>query len=388
MKKIGILTHYHDTVNYGGALQAYALCKVIESFGYSCEQIDIDCFAECVDLDYKPSFFKRLLKPILPIYKIFRRLFKYNNYKSKLILRNTWRNSFFVFNNTCIPHTDKQFNSKNISDISFKYDAFVVGSDQVWNPIWYFEPFFLTFVPDSKPKIAYAASIAQNSLSEHTKETFARNLKNFSAISVREKSAVTLLNNILSQDVQYTLDPTMLLDVEQWEKIAVKNIVDVPYVFCYFLGNDKKMREAAMAFSSDRGLILVNIAHATAQFHTNDIDFGDIIFDAPTPNEFLSLIKNADYIFTDSFHATAFSYIFKKQYFVFERENYSGMSSRVKSLLDLFGLQNRLCDTSEQYIIDYIKSLSNIDYSENDEQFFNLKECSLQFLKDSLKSFQ
>lgn len=386
MIKIGILTHYHDTVNYGGALQAYALCKIIESFDCDCEQIDVDCFAECRNLDYKPSAIKRILKPFLPTLKKIRRMKRHRELKAQSELRKTWRKSFENFTLNCIPHTKQQYFSQNIAEIVTEYDAFVVGSDQVWNPIWYFEPFFLTFAPDSVPKIAYAASISQSCLSEKVKQKYSDHLKGFLAISVREENAVSLLSDIAPNTVEYVLDPTLLLTKEQWDDITSERIIHQPYVLCYFLGNDSNMRAVAQDFARKRGMILVNIPHATALYHTADANFGDIKQEAPSPNDFLSLIKNAEYIFTDSFHAMVFSVVFEKQFFVFERQNYASMSTRTESFMKLLRASERFCNSEEGSILSYIESLPDIDYSDSFENLAQMKEKSLEFLQNSLNT--
>lgn len=381
MKKVAILTHYHNTTNYGGALQAYALCKVVDGMGYHSEQVDIDCFAECKNLYYKPPKWKEKLFFIRPLFRALKRL-KPNRQKK---LRNRLKAAFQQFNNEEIPHSKLQYDKNNIAESIKEYDIFVVGSDQVWNPIWYFEPFFLTFVPDCIPKFSYAASISQNVLSKEVKQIYAKNLKDFQAISVRESSAKTLLEDVVSIEVEHVLDPTLLLSREEWDFIANKRQISQRYLFCYFLGNDTKIRALAESFAKKQGLLLVNVKHATAQYHKTDLFFGDVKLEAPSPKDFLSLIKNAEYVFTDSFHATVFSLIYNKQFFVFNRMGHIEMRSRIDSITSLFEVENRFCDEEDKVSLQFIEGIPSIDYSKISEKYLLMKEKSIAFLKENLE---
>ena len=254
MKKIGILTHYHNTTNYGGMLQAYALCKRINTFGLYGEQIAIDYIEATKNLDYTLRYLKikKLLKPIKPIYRALRNFKNRREIKRDAILKKSWEDSFASFNNDWVPHSNRSYTEKNISEAVGIYDAFIVGSDQVWNPIWYFEPFFLSFVPKGTPKISYAASISQNQLSDKVKKIYATHLKDFKAISVRESSAVELLSNIAPTKVECVLDPTLLLTKEEWDEVAAERTISQSYAICYFLGNNANMRKVVTDFAKKK----------------------------------------------------------------------------------------------------------------------------------------
>ena len=380
MIRIGILSHYHNSTNYGGALQAYALCKVLNDMGYDSEQIDVDCFAECKNLTETVSITKKIIRKIKPIYRGLNTL----RYHKSKVLRCNLQSAFRDFNENFIPHSAKKYDCKNIAETLDRYDIFIVGSDQVWNPIWYFEPFFLSFAPSDVPKISYAASIAQSKLSLDVKQIYKQHLKDFCAVSVREENAVELLKDISPVDVEYVLDPTLLLDDGEWKHIASKKIVDKPYVFCYFLGENNKIRSIAKEYAHKHNLVLVNIQHATGQYHKSDIDYGDIRLEAPSPNDFLSLTEYADMVFTDSFHACVFSLIFKRQFFVFEREGHTNMSSRITSLMNLYKTENRLCNTVERVNTEYIYRQQNIDYSKTGLLSEQKKRASIDFLVRNL----
>lgn len=385
MKKVAILTHYHNSTNYGGVLQAYALCKAVSAMGYRCEQIDLEFdgkFKTLSDTSATKIHIPHILKAV------YHRLLNLKNRKllsMKNQIKLIYQKSFFDFNNNAIPHSLRCYSEENIKDAAALYDVFITGSDQVWNPIWYFEPFFLTFVPEGKKKFSYAASVSQNELSDTVKSLYSQHLKSFDAVSVREKSAVKLLSELTEKKVEHVLDPTLLLDKSDWESIASKKMPDMPYVFCYFLTNDAAMRQTAKDYAKKKGLILVNIKHATGNYHTNDIEYGDVSYDAPTPNEFLSLIRFADVVFTDSFHASVFSIIFEKQFFSFPRSHHNGMGSRIESLTELFDLKKRYLSSDESKTVEYISHQPDIIYPIKTCKYNDLKEKSLDYLRRNIE---
>jgi len=181
------------------------------------------------------------------------------------------------------------------------------------------------------------------------------------------------------------LDPTLILSNMQWDKVASDRLISKPYILCYFLGNSERVRELAKEYADKCKLVTVNIQNATAQYHSSDVGFGDVVYEAPSPREFLSLIKHAEYVFTDSFHAMAFSFIFRRQFLVFERQNYDSMGTRVKSFVELLCIPERFCFCEDRLTMKYIHSLKNIDYSDKFASFKELQNKSLSFLVNALK---
>ena len=336
--KIGILTHYYNSVNYGGNLQAYALCKVLEDMGHRPQQLQIDMTRGYQNLLAPQSPWKQRLKGLLklparlllPSYR--------KKWQAQRATRQRLEAAFSRFNRQRIPHSDRVYTPKNIKTALAHYDAFVTGSDQVWNPIWYFPPFFLDFVPASVPKLSYAASIGQSQLPESVLQRYRAHLRDFIGVSVREQDAVSLLGS----SAQWVLDPTMLLTREQWLEVAEPSKVEKPYVFCYFLGNDPVSRRLAADYAKAQDLTLVTIPNATGLQNSNDKDFGDIRLPDPSPEAFLGLIAGADHVFTDSFHATVFSLLFRRQFFTFPRQGHG--SSRITTLLQLFDAPERFLE--------------------------------------------
>lgn len=391
MSRIGILTHYYNSTNYGGSLQAYALCKVLSQIGHDAEQIRIDHTLDCQNLLDTSALapLKRLVgKPVKRAAKkaitcVVPRLRRQQ--QAKEVQRTTLLKAFAPFHNAT-PHSETVYTAATIRNTCKDYDAFIVGSDQVWNPCWYFPPFFLSFVPSGTPKLAYAASIAQTSLPENVQKVFQNHLKDFSGISVREGDAVRLLQAIVPGAVDCVLDPTLLLSLSDWAQIAAPRQVAEPYVFCYFLGDDPAIRQTATEYAKHKGVTLVTIPHAGGLIHENDSHFGDVQIETPSPEMFLSLIQNAQYVFTDSFHASVFSLIFQRQFVVFSRTSHRSMSSRLTHLTALFDIPERFCDAPEKFSFSHIINLPAIDYSAECQNFQTAKQKSLSFLMNNLES--
>lgn len=388
-KKIGVITHYYNSVNYGGNLQAYALVKVLQNNGFDAEQI---CYlGQNNTLSIKEKlkkvkgnkFIFLAKKAINLLKKPIRILFsKSLKEQRKYKIQERRDKAFENFNKLIIPHGEKVYDKYNINECD-EYDIFITGSDQVWNMDWYHPAYFLEFVPPQKKKIAYSASVSLDFLTDEQQNLVKEHLKDFDAISVREESAVDLINPLSPVDVKCTLDPTLLLDVSDWEEVREDYPIDAKYVFCYFLGDSLKSRHLATQFAKENDLKLVTIAHAGG-ISKNDIGFGDERLYDVSPEQFLSLIKNAEYIFTDSFHAVVFSNLYKKQYFIFNRNATCEMSSRIYNITKLFNTTKRYCDCTDKENLQYIKELENIDYSKENKELEQLKKLSLEFLLNNV----
>ena len=374
MKKIGILTYYYNSINYGGVLQAYALVKQLEMCGLDAKQISFDYTKQKSNKNKQlniKKYFRKKIKQVI-YYWLDRKLYK--------------RYVYFINFRESIPHTETIYTNDNIVDSNALFDIFVVGSDQVWNPLWYNPSFFLNFVDKTKTKIAYAVSIGTKKIDEIYEDKIKKELKSFYAVSIREQESSLFVGNIIDKEVEWVLDPTLLLTKKDWDSILSdvhNNLPSKPYVLCYFLGNDIRDRILARKFAKERKLSLAVISHP-AGFNSNDLWFGENKLFDTGPKEFINLIKNADYVFTDSFHASVFSLIYNKQFFVFPRLGKEDMGNRIYSLLALFNCMDYFLDTKEKKTIEYINSLSSITY-EDLSKFETLKKKSLSFILKYIK---
>ncbi len=374
--KIGIISHYYKSENYGGNLQAFALCIALNKIGYSAEQISFDRRKDLAK-SKKAKFFLSGIKK------------KLKNAQGG-ILRNLNKRSRAIssFNLETVPHSQNVYSSKSIKKCVNEYDAFITGSDQVWHPNAVCDEYLLGFVPSNKIKLSYAASIACKTLSNEVALRYKKAFASFNAISVRENDAAPLIKELYRGDVEWSLDPTLLLDAEDWRTLALPVNVGDNYVFCYFLGNDKESRKLAQEYATQKGLKIVTLPHLLGAFRDCDRNFGDCKLYSVSPQQLISLIDNSKFVFTDSFHITAFSLILNKEFCAFSRDSQKGMESRISSLLSIFELSDRFCNSEDRTNLDYINSLMPIDYNREFEMYKKMKSSSLSYLKKHLENLE
>ncbi len=390
-KKIGIVTLYYKSINYGGNLQAYALCKALQRIGYQAEQI---CFLtetkgkETIKTRAKRVFFWGVRKAFKTIWhriksviearlaKVFGKQDQGLSEKTRMQYQAR-RKAFAHFNQQIIPHSETVYYADTISEAVDVYDCFITGSDQVWNFRWYHPIYFLDFVPKEKKKLSYAASIAMAQLNQKEKSVIQRSLKDYCAVSVREDDAIKMLNGLSPVMPRMVLDPTLLLSAQEWDEVCQEPKQQEKYVFCYYLGKNAQARKLTVEFAEKNGLKLI------AALCPGEEPFGDECYYDMSPEEFLGYIKMAEYVFTDSFHATVFSHIYKKQFFVFNRNKEGKMNARIISLTDIFGTSDHFCAGEKESIV-YLENVKRIDYAQDDQKFETLRSQSYDFLKNNL----
>lgn len=378
MEKIAILTLYYNNANYGGLLQAYALQKVISEMGYTCHQISYDLNSGYSSLNEDKVGKKE--KFIILINRIKNFVWRKHYKRYSTVLKKFERS---------IPHT-VLVNASNIGELLNKYDVFICGSDQIWNPIGWQPNLFLDFAIGKK-KVSYAASIARDTLSISEIEYIQRYVKSFSAISVRETITAELLNKSMTEcAVEVMPDPTILLATKDWKKIAIvngereKRIGNKPYIFAYFLGDDLKQRNKCIKYAQKKGMIIYFIPYMNSKIFIWESTHKKYMLNYVSVNEFLYLIKNAEMVLTDSFHGTVFASIFKTSFYVLNRSlgsNIQSMNSRIMTLLNELELENR-------YIKD-IYTIQDYKYSERELQNISinlerLRQVGIEFLKNVL----
>ena len=372
--KIGILTHFHKSTNYGGVLQAYALCKYLNDHGHSARQIL-----------YQHTVTKINTASVTPkeyVSKVVSRLKKQLYKKENQNIQKRMESLFWDFRDR-VPHTFHEYTKDTIGDVANDFDAFITGSDQVWNPIWYDSSYMLDFVREATPKISYAASIGVGNLDREQQEIF-RQLKGFRAISVREKAAANLLPPLVGQEVKVCVDPTLLLSADDWDGIASERKIDEKYVFLYFLGDDTKCRRLAQQFAKAKGMKLVLLPDLLGTYRKNDRKIhAEKVMDA-TPGDFVSLIKHGEYIFTDSFHACVFSLLYHKEFFAFPRAGAIQMESRIQTLTELFACPERFCADKKKRTLAHLLSLDAMDYTRMCDLFIKEKQKSMEYLENNL----
>ncbi len=364
MSKIGILT-YHSGFNYGACLQAYALQTTLKKLGYDNEIINFetDRFVASREMFSKrPRRIKEIIKNLtrIPYWKTL----------------NDRERMFNEFTFSPLYATQRYRTEKEVIEHATDYDCIICGSDQIWNLSHNDAPaanllFYLNF-PKTQRRVSYAASFGKwVKEAPQNENTILPWLQQFDSISVREQSGVDFLKNI-GIDCQITLDPTILLDKEEYDSICSERLISEKYVLMFGWNTNKDLIEAAKYVGRKLNLPVLNIVPPPRAMFCGiprKLDVG--------PRQFLSMIKHAEFVVTNSFHGTAFSTTYEKPYI----SVYSNKpDTRMYSLLNQLGLLDHLV-TKDNINIDI---LMNTDYKKVQEKKIALRESSINFLKESL----
>ncbi len=358
----GIVSYnfYGGYVNYGAVLQSYALQRALD-------KMDIPN----IIVDYIPEHFYgihmglpikymlkegngalwRWLKNCVPIYRVDR---KFKNFK----------------NRHCRT-TEKVYTKDNFNELDL--GAYVCGSDTIWS-IWESDGFDDAFWANHKCMkkgkcIAYSPSFADVEFTATEKEILINRLQNFVAIGVREPTHIEFIRENTGVDVQWTLDPTLLLKAEDYAPVIGKYKIAGNYLLLYSRSRDRKIIEFADRIAQKRSLKVIEISLQIENFHKHVM-----AYDASV-EEFLALVKNADCVVTNSFHGTIFSILFQKDFYTFTRPN---CSTKIESLLNRFSLKRRLYSDPEA------KLDAPIDYDSVSEKLGRERKKSLSYLQRAL----
>ena len=380
----GVIVSYLEHTNYGSSLQAYATLKVVRDLGYDFTFIKYIKQRNFFDwLKIAPGL---ILSGGLELIEN-RIKFKINSLRHheynvgqqvrRLKAREFKEKEFVPYYKEYIGYTSLCKGSKD-------YDVVFVGSDQVWRPFGFYSNYWnLMFCDDSVPKFSYAASFGVSKIPYVQIKGTKRFLERLDMISVREQAGKEIIESISSKKAQVVADPTMLLTQDDWidfSKQSTYSIPSEPYIFCYFLGSRSDIRYQAKKLANETGMKIVIMRHMD-EYVTSDETIGDYAPYDVNPYDFVTLLKNAEFVCTDSFHGTVFSIIMHRKFCTFYRvqpTSENSTHSRIVSLLDKFGLENRLFQG------DILAIRENIDYSLVDEKLLTFREESLRFFQTAL----
>ena len=344
MRKIGLIT-FHRPVNFGAVLQSVALFKTIEAQGVACEIINY--INPSFEKAYKPFKLSQITSVKYFLWSVAR--FPGENRKSKNFKR-------FVQRNTSL--TKPLYTAEDLKAIGNQYDSYITGSDQVWNLECSGNEtaYFLDFVLD-KPKNSYAASFGDIDVSDELKERYNKLLRDFSAISVRETAGIDIVKKITGKDCVQTLDPTLLLNDKQWKEIisSVKPLVNEPYLLVYFMAQSdeikREMLTLARRIANEKKYRVVVIG---GSLHKQKD--GIYYVDVESPEDFLTLFRDTSFVITNSFHGTAFSVNFRKDFYSYVEPDLK-IKGRVESLLEKIGIEDRVFSYERQ-----VKTIEPVDF--------------------------
>ncbi len=366
-EKIGIIT-LHKNTNYGANLQAYASNLFIRRIGYECEIIDYTPMKEeklnhlfsWLYISWKNNTSQRVIQRI----KLLVALALSVPYKFLRLRRfKRFRRNYCKLSKPCFQINDA---------VSLNYTTVVCGSDQVWNPTITdgVNPIYFGAINGIKKRISFAASIGKGKLDEADEQKVAQLVKKIDCCSLREEDSAKYVSGLSGCSTVCVCDPVFLLEKNDYEKIISKRIIKKPYVLLYSIVSDEKMLEIARTYAIENNLKLVEIC-VDKNRHSSHKQLTSL-----GPLEFLSCVKYADTVFTNSFHGTAFSIIMEKEFYAVDNKN---GGSRIVNLLSKAGLKNRLIS---EY--DEIDNNSFIEYDDVKKMMQSYVDDSKRFLQDAL----
>ena len=354
MKKIGILT-WHDHNNFGGALQTYALISTLK---------ELDCDVHVINYHkIKQTNIVFMLK------------FVVSKTLSQIINCKELYAPFLEFYNDYYNLT-KEITDNNTAQLNnLGFDAIIYGSDQIWAPN-VFNPIYMGNNYKGK-KISYAASIGLEEIPHSMEPIYKQLLEDFSFISVREEQGKYILKNQCKIDSQLVLDPTLLRKKEEYitfEK-SPYSAVDKHYAFCYFLNEHHAYKETVEAIAKERNISLYGISK------NRDDESWITFLDKIGPREFVWLINNADYVFTDSYHGSIFSLLFHKKGLSFERfknNDEINQNSRIDQLFRYFPVEKEISSNLSYY------DFSKVNFNIAEQNIASYKKKSIDYLCEAL----
>lgn len=388
MKPIGLVTCYFHH-NYGSMLQAYATEMIMQQMGLPFQTIACKAPINYMQENKILYIIKKLLiadwKMRLGKMKIERAKKENPMFAKNWEIRNK---AFEQFAETFFHVSPYCKNREELTKMAENYSAFLVGSDQLWRTDSVEHGYYtLEWVPDHIRKIAYSTSIGVKEVPWFQVEKNKRFMNRFDHIALREQSACDLVYKLTGRKVPVVLDPTLLFTGDQWLEIQQQEpLTNGKYIFCYLLGDNPSQREFIKRVKEKTEYKIVALQQLD-DYIPSDEGFAD---EAPYvgPREFLNYIRNAEYVFTDSFHCSVFSILYKKNFFTFSRFAEGAKQStntRIDNLLHITGLEERRM-TNDKTIEEVVNFKRNFDGV--DEKLNALRKSSMDYLYNAFKDLK
>jgi len=344
---------FDHTTNYGTCFQAYALQKTIEGMIIENERCEYRLIPlQRITPSRKPNFEQRIKNVFYSLHRLQFKAFEENNMKY-----------------ADISHV------KELSLLNNAADGFVCGSDVIWNP--YFTgrngAYYLDFA--KKYKFSYAASFGKTEFGPEDYEWIKDHLKSFDQISCRERSGVEIVKRCTDRSAELAADPVLLLTKNDWNRLIGKRRSD-KYIFVYITHKIKGLNKFVKLLQKETGLKVIRSAFAPGQV----ID--QRIIQVQKPEEWLQLLRDAEYVVTNSYHSTVFSVLFHKKFFTFTMPGRKkGINIRMSDFLEDLNLGERMISSVPDH-----PDLTNIDFSQADRKLESLRRESIGFLQRNLES--
>lgn len=371
-RKVGVIT-LHNSPNYGSCLQTYATQVVLTRVGADAEIIDYYRKDAIPENEVNRALNGQLVKK-MPIFKVpgVKQIAQIP--VSRMVARR--RAPLDEFRHSKLALTERSYYSADELDANPPAaDIYCTGSDQVWNSIWnngFDRAFYLSFAPEGKRKIAYAASIGKATLEDWEAEPMQKALSSYSYISVREQEAADLLEHIGVHGAVPVIDPTLMLKRDDWEEIADSWVSSEPYILVYQLNRNAEFDSYVQKVSKKTGLKVMRIAYGVHEKRS-----GENAVVCPSVGRFLSLFLGAEIVITDSFHGTAYSVNLGKKFVSISPGRFSG---RIANLLDMTGLENHMLTSFSDFgIAEEYWNFDSAQYSLDQE-----RKRAISFLSNAI----
>lgn len=366
MKTITIIT-LQNVRNYGSVLQAFATQKMFESLG-------------C-----KVDFFNYVRSNNATPWSRVKSWTKQKNWLVKIVMSLVLYPTFLLQDKRFKKFLTQKLNvqrqvcstMEDFKKLKLTSDIYCTGSDQTWNSGWnegVLPELFLGFVPDNIRKIAYSASFGKDRLDDWEKDETRKLLNRYQAVSVREGAGVEICNDLGRNDAVLVLDPTLQLDRSFWSAYAGKTPLQKGYVLIYQLNTNKEFDRYAKEFAYRKGLSLVRFCTRIDQI----LKCGKSVI-VPEVFDFVRYIYHADYVITDSFHATAFSINVNTQFISIYPNDYS---SRLNSILKRVELEDRHLSAYDDF--SYVNA-APIDFTHANRVLDKERAKGIEFLKRAIE---
>ncbi len=389
MKKTAIVSCYFQP-NYGSMLQALATQMALDELGYDNETICIDGLNKEIRTAKIRYFARASLTSDILLSKAGMAMARMRRKLSRGTYTQMMQARLQAFSDFQTGHFRMSESYGSRAELTQaceeKYSAVLVGSDQLWLPANIAADYYtLSFVPDSVNTIAYATSFGQSQLPRASERAAMKFLSCIRHIGVREKSGQKIVAKLTGRRVPIVADPTLLFDGREWMRVQQEApLFEGEYIFCYFLGNNPRHREFASRLSAETGCRIVALQHVD-EYVRSDEDYADETPWAVGPGDFLNLIRNAQWVLTDSYHCTAFSMQYERKFFTFRRyhrKTKQSTNSRLDTLLAQCGVTERLLSGEEE--ISACTGLE-IDFADVHSRIARLREYSWKYLTDALE---
>lgn len=380
MNNVGLCIVYKNC-NYGSILQSYATLLKIQSLGCNYEILR---YTPTKNMKFYLKAIPRLLNRDMIYGKVrtFKRKIGKKTHKEFARNDRIREKKFREFVDNNFEHFSREIHKYSaLQEYANKFSDVLVGSDQLWLPSGLATNFYnLKFVPDGVNKIAYSASFGVSKIPSYQRNRTRDYINRINHLSVRENAGARIIKELTGRDAQVILDPTMVIDREDWDKsITNREIVEGDYIFCYFLGNNPSQREEVRKLAEEKKLRIVVLRHLD-EYIPEDENFGDIAPYDVGPAEFVNLIRHAKYVCTDSFHGSVFSIIYHKQFISFNRyaDGTNSRNSRLDTLFSNIGVSRRYGSNLSKEIDEYI------DWESVEKELQLLRKSSATFIEKAL----